>query len=390
MKNKKSKGQAKGADRQPKGPSQWLKPSPSSEEKDTPSTTQAKKIDKHDLYEQSVQTPKKEVRNLETLYRRLAYQYKPSDVDEDRSRPYALSLREDFCGTAALCAEWVSHDCKRWGIGVDIDPEVINYGLEKTLPKRRLDQGDRITLVTADVSKAFASRDWPKNNNDDDYDDDDRKRGAWARSIGGGKFEVPPVDIIASLNYSMGFYHKRADLIRYLKHSYNNLEDFGILVCDIFGGMDSYSSNNVTIREFSDFRYKFEQKNFDLATNTAQLSISYRMADGTHLKDAFAYTFRVYTPFELKEAMLESGFKAVSIWMPVEKKDDSEDESSGNGGYESGSSDTHKQERNKRDKKSKRGKSNGSPPATQQGSNQLEGFVELKGSMPMPEIFNGK
>jgi hypothetical protein len=41
-------------------------------------------------------------------------------------------LREDFCGTALLCAGWVKQR-GRTAVGVDLDPEVLAWGTEHNL-----------------------------------------------------------------------------------------------------------------------------------------------------------------------------------------------------------------------------------------------------------------
>ena len=54
----------------------------------------AKTADKHVLYQLSVQAPEAEVEFLTDWFKKIRGK-KP------------LSLREDFCGTAILCAAWV-------------------------------------------------------------------------------------------------------------------------------------------------------------------------------------------------------------------------------------------------------------------------------------------
>ena len=79
------------------------------------SVTMAEKADIHDLYERSVQAVDVEAEFLRDTYRAL------------RGRE-ALSLREDFCGTASLACEWVRtgpraarhrrrHRCRRARVG---------------------------------------------------------------------------------------------------------------------------------------------------------------------------------------------------------------------------------------------------------------------------------
>ena len=56
--------------------------------------TLAAQADRYELYLRSVQDPDHEVQMMQRVYRD-AYKRAP------------VSLREDFCGTAAVCATWV-------------------------------------------------------------------------------------------------------------------------------------------------------------------------------------------------------------------------------------------------------------------------------------------
>ncbi|KAJ2612442.1 hypothetical protein H4S08_002687, partial [Coemansia sp. RSA 1365] len=97
--------------------------------------TMAEMADKHQLYMQAVQNPRKEVRNLDSIYRTLSARYMTYEDRLDDNGPLlcqrrgAMTLREDFCGTAVLCAEWIRARAvpDRRAYGVDIDPEVVDY-----------------------------------------------------------------------------------------------------------------------------------------------------------------------------------------------------------------------------------------------------------------------
>ncbi|KAJ2400592.1 hypothetical protein GGI23_001937 [Coemansia sp. RSA 2559] len=308
--------------------------------------TMAEIADKYQLYQQAVQHPRKEVRNLDSIYRKLSSRYldnlskrgndsgleirghgaledaseNHSDEDIDYEYPgrrQAQSLREDFCGTAVLCAEWVnSNPCaNRHAYGVDIDPEVIDYAKKHTLEQHihGSDLDGRIKLVCADVLSVCG--------------DDSRAQGS--NHI--GERTVPRVDMIASFNYAMCYFHKRRDLVRYLRHSLGNLNDFGLLFCDLFGGHEAVRSGVSRMRNVGAFRYYFRQNSYDLVRSTIRFSLSFRMQDGSMLKDCFTYDFRVYSLCELREAMLEAGFDDVCVWMNVKNSSDfSEDGDSEN------------------------------------------------------------
>ncbi|KAJ1665932.1 hypothetical protein IW140_002860 [Coemansia sp. RSA 1813] len=307
--------------------------------------TMAELADKHQLYQQAVQHPRKEVRNLDSIYRKLSSRYldhsiggsspkskkgqvAPEDSSENASgkseddtdygyvgRRQAQSLREDFCGTAVLCAEWVNSasSANRYAYGVDIDPEVIEYAKKHTVEQQdSLDSAvdDRITLVCADVL--------------DVHGDDNR---AQEDSEHAGERIVPRVDIIASFNYAMCYFHKRCDLVRYMRHSLGNLNDFGLLFCDLFGGHEAVRSGVTRVRNVGSFKYHFRQNGYDLMRGTIRFSLSFRMQDGSMLKDCFTYDFRVYSLCELREAMLEAGFDDVCVWISTKNNLDSSDDS---------------------------------------------------------------
>ena len=69
--------------------------------------TMAEQADKFDCYQKSVQSPKHEVEFFEQAYRDVA-----------GSKPRIL--REDFCGTFAVCCTWVKSRIFMWSSGFDM------------------------------------------------------------------------------------------------------------------------------------------------------------------------------------------------------------------------------------------------------------------------------
>ncbi len=84
--------------------------------------TMAEMADKFACYQKSVQTPDHEVEFFEQAYR-----------DAFKKKPYVL--REDFCGTFAVCCEWVASHPKRTAIGVDFCGETLQWGRDHNLAK---------------------------------------------------------------------------------------------------------------------------------------------------------------------------------------------------------------------------------------------------------------
>ena len=142
------------------------------------------------LYEAAVQTPEVEVELLGGAF-------------EERFRTPALSLREDFCGTALLAKTWVESEDDRIAWGVDLDPDVLAYGRRHHIGPLDEDEQERIELRTADV------------------------RTRTERTF----------DVITAGNFSWALFDDDA-LGEYLKSAQDCLEDRGLLALEIFGGAD--------------------------------------------------------------------------------------------------------------------------------------------------------
>ena len=103
--------------------------------------TLAEKADKFTCYQKSVQTPEHEVEFFEQAYR------------EANGRKKPMTLREDFCGTFAVCCEWVKSNRKRTSLGVDLCGDTLQWGREHNLIKLNDSQKSRLKLLQQDVRK---------------------------------------------------------------------------------------------------------------------------------------------------------------------------------------------------------------------------------------------
>ena len=91
----------------------------------------ARNADKHWLYEKSVQTPDVEVVFIDRVFKK------------EFGRLPAF-LREDFCGTAILCAEWAKRRGGNTALGVDLDGPTLEWGRVNNINPL----GDRSGAVT--------------------------------------------------------------------------------------------------------------------------------------------------------------------------------------------------------------------------------------------------
>ena len=234
-----------------------------------PRLTQAERADRHDLYQRSVQDCPADMDFLVRAHR---------EAYGEVSRP--LRFREDFCGTAAMCAEWVKRGEAHQAEGFDIDPECLQWGRERNLAPLG-EATARITLHQEDV-----------------------------RAEGDA-----PADIRCAHNFSYQILEQRADLLEYFRRARAGLSTKGIFVLDLYGGSESFLEIQEE-REIEDgaFTYTWEQRAFHPATGHTDCFIHFRFPDGSELPDAFSYTWRLYTPPELRDLLLEAGFAEVRVY----------------------------------------------------------------------------
>jgi hypothetical protein len=243
--------------------------------------TMADRADKFHCYQQSVQTPEHEVEFFEQAYR-----------DVFRRKPY--TLREDFCGTFAVCCHWVASHKKRTAIGVDLCSETLQWGRDHNLAKLTEEQQSRVRLLEQDVRK--------------------RNR--------------PQVDVLAAQNFSFWIFKTRKEVIDYFKIARSNLKADGIMVMDMMGGGECYEEELVDKRTIKKgkkgFKYHWEQASFNPITGDASFYISFKFADGSKLKKAFEYHWRFWTIPEVRELLAEAGFSESHVYWEIEDEDDPE------------------------------------------------------------------
>ena len=99
----------------------------------------ARNADLHWLYEQSVQNVEAEVIFIDRVFRK-EYGRSPSFI------------REDFCGTALLCSEWVQRRRSNTALGVDYDGPTLEWGRVNNLAPLG-ERASAVTLVQDDVRK---------------------------------------------------------------------------------------------------------------------------------------------------------------------------------------------------------------------------------------------
>ncbi len=225
-----------------------------------------KDFDKYWYYNKSVQSADVDVQFFLSSYKEL-------------KEKQPKTFREDFCGTFKLSCEWVKLDDQFESFGVDLDPEPIEYGKAHYLPKLTEEQQGRIHIQEGNV-----------------LDDG-----------------LPSTDIIAACNFSYFIFKERDTLKQYFKKNLSALNDDGILILDIFGGSECYEPNEEET-EHDGFSYFWDQDSYDPVTNEAMFYIHFKPKGQKKVKKAFTYDWRLYSIPEIREILLEAGFKNVHVY----------------------------------------------------------------------------
>jgi len=189
-------------------------------------------------------------------------------------------LREDFCGTFAVCCEWVKSHRDRTAIGVDLDPEPLAWGREKHLSELKPKQHQRIKLLQDDV-----------------------------RKVNGHK-----VDVLAAQNFSFWIFKTRAQVRKYFAAARRNLNSKGLFILDMMGGYESIEENREEVTQHKGFEYVWDQARFDPITHDCSFYIHFRFKDGSEINRAFEYHWRFWTIPEITELLLEAGFSRAEVY----------------------------------------------------------------------------
>jgi SAM-dependent methyltransferase len=229
----------------------------------------AETVEKHELYEESVQNAEFETDFVAGIYR------------QTRGRE-ARSLREDFCGTANAACEWVKRNPANTAVGVDLDSDVLSWGRKHHVERMSPTQVARISLLNQDVLQA----------------------------------RTELADITLAMNFSYWCFKSRALLGQYFRKVYASLKDDGIFFLDAFGGYEAYEEMEEET-EYDDFTYVWDQAEYDPVTGHMKAHIHFRFPDGSALSPAFTYDWRLWSLPEIRELLEEAGFKKITVYDQV-------------------------------------------------------------------------
>jgi len=249
-----------------------------------PARLTAANADPFVLYEWSVQDVEAEIDFVDDEYRKI------------RGRR-AVRLREDFCGTANTSCEWVRRRPANTAVGVDLHRGTLDWGRRHHVEKLTPSQQKRVTLLERNV-------------------------------LSPGR-EGERMDCVLAMNFSWWIFKTRAELKSYFRAVHRSLAKDGVFFMDICGGWECYK-NHREVRKLTlprrlatagtgggagRFSYIWQQAAFNPIKNEADCRIHFSFPDGTRLRNAFEYDWRVWTIREARELLAEVGFsKTTAYW----------------------------------------------------------------------------
>ncbi len=237
--------------------------------------------DPHVLYEKSVQSPDFDLPFFAEYFENYT------------GRPLRL-LREDFCGTAALSAHFVTQHPENHAIGVDLDWPTLNWGMKHHVSLLPVDQQNRLTLIHGNVLDHHSSQ----------------------------------VQLAVALNFSYMIFKDRPTLRQYFKRAKESLQPGGMYILDIWGGSESQvlqeeprDIDNPEDDGIGDFTFIWDQDAFDPTTYFCTMRMHFTFQDDSEMRNAFVYDWRMWTMPEVMELMNEAGFRDVHfLWEGTNRK----------------------------------------------------------------------
>ena len=240
-----------------------------------PTKTMAEMADPHALYEKSVQSPDHDSEFLATYY------------EEYTGHPLR-HFREDFCGTALLSSFFVTLHPDNSAVGIDLDWPTLNWGIKHNVATLAPDQQQRLTLIHGNVLDLHNTHS----------------------------------QLIVAMNFSYMVFRNRPTLLQYFKKAKQGLTPGGLFMLDIWGGSESQIEQeelrdieNTEDDGIGKFTFTWDQDQFDPGTYFCTTRIHFGFEDGTELRNAFVYDWRLWTIPEITELMQEAGFEDVHfLW----------------------------------------------------------------------------
>lgn len=196
----------------------------------------------------------------------------------------ANSFREDFCGTSRISAEWVKSARNRTALGMDLDPEPLDYFERNHRPKLLPSQSERIRLVQKNVLVPTHEK----------------------------------FDLIGACNFSFFIFKERETLIQYFRAARASLKPKGALFLEMAGGEGMqegmHEERMVRVPNVGRVKYVWEQMDYDAISAVNDYAIHFQLPNRKWMRKAFEYHWRLWGIREIREMLKEAGFTKTHVF----------------------------------------------------------------------------
>lgn len=233
----------------------------------------AKNADKYDLYQQAVQCPEADVAFIDRVYRR------------HYGRPPTL-LSEDFCGTALIACQWVKRRRTNEAYGVDLHQPTLDWGRKHNVNRLSAHAARRVQLINGNVIRVARRK----------------------------------VHVVGALNFSYFTFKERNELVTYFRNVRTSLRTDGMFVLDAYGGFEAQQVMEEKTKH-KGFTYVWDQAEYNPINDHTRCHIHFKFPDGTELKRAFTYDWRLWTLGAIRDALKDAGFRSTEVYWEGTRKD---------------------------------------------------------------------
>jgi SAM-dependent methyltransferase len=215
-------------------------------------------FDKYYYYTHSVQNAEVDADFLKKIWKK-----------HGPARPSGV-LCEDFCGTAALCYEWVKLSPNHTAVGIDLEDEALRWGSKHHAPNG----APKVRLLKANVLAPTKIK----------------------------------ADFVCAFNFSYSVFFTRAELKSYFMSARKRLRPDGLFVLDSFGG-PHYQNPVIDKHSRPGFKYEWEIVSFDGLTHRSKCRLNFQPRGKPLRKGVFTYDWRLWSLPEIVDLLEEVGFK---------------------------------------------------------------------------------
>jgi hypothetical protein len=198
-----------------------------------------------------------------------------------------VTLREDFCASAATAAEWVKRRPTNTAVGLDLEPKILKWAAKNTVAKLTDEQRSRLSLLERNVLTPGDARN---------------------------------MDIVLAMNFSYWIFQERATMVEYFRQVRESLVKDGVFFLDIYGGWEA-NRTQVERRRCKGFTYVWNQDVLHPVSGYMKCHIGFEFKDGTKIERAFTYVWRLWTITEIKDVLADAGFSRVTVYWEGDDED---------------------------------------------------------------------